>query len=223
MAGGDHGVSRRALVASRPAVWPRRRLHPRQRSQLALVVEQHGACDDVGVCRRLLACIAARAPSRASTFIVGPRLHLTGSSLEHSLSRWGRSTRRSRARILSTTWPARGSDDGPTSTGMLRTIPIRRICLSRGSGTTRPPSPNPDTPRITFKNLEVLTEYLRRPELLYKGQPRRVILSEQGFHTPDGPDGRSDSGSRLLLCLSQNCRTRWRRCVHFASARGPSA
>jgi len=49
--------------------------------------------------------------------------------------------------------------------------------------------PEPTTPRITFKNLEVLTEYLRRPELLHNGQPRRVILSEQGFHTPDDPDG----------------------------------
>ena len=47
----------------------------------------------------------------------------------------------------------------------------------------------PTTPRITFKNLEVLTDYLRRPELLYEGRPRRVILSEQGFHTPDGPMG----------------------------------
>jgi hypothetical protein len=45
------------------------------------------------------------------------------------------------------------------------------------------------TPRITFKNLEVLTEYLQRAELLYDGRPRRVILSEQGFHTPDGPLG----------------------------------
>jgi hypothetical protein len=49
--------------------------------------------------------------------------------------------------------------------------------------------PSPDTPRITFKNIEVLTDYLRRPELLNRGQPRRVILSEQGFHTPNGPDG----------------------------------
>lgn len=48
---------------------------------------------------------------------------------------------------------------------------------------------NADTPRITFKNLEVLTAFLRQPALRYQGQPRRVILSEQGFHTPDGPDG----------------------------------
>lgn len=49
--------------------------------------------------------------------------------------------------------------------------------------------PTDDTPRITFKNLEVLTQYLQREELLYEGQPRRVILSEQGFHTPEGPHG----------------------------------
>ena len=45
------------------------------------------------------------------------------------------------------------------------------------------------TPRITFKNIELLPAYLRRPELLFHGQPRRIILSEQGFHTPKGADG----------------------------------
>ena len=40
----------------------------------------------------------------------------------------------------------------------------------------------PDTPRITFKNLELLTQSVRRPELLHNGETRRVILSEQGFH-----------------------------------------
>ena len=48
---------------------------------------------------------------------------------------------------------------------------------------------NANTPRITFKNLQMLTAYLRHPELRYAGQPRRVILSEQGFHTPGGPEG----------------------------------
>jgi len=47
----------------------------------------------------------------------------------------------------------------------------------------------PDTPRITFKNLEVLTRFMRRPDMLHAGSPRRIILSEQGFHTPKGPDG----------------------------------
>jgi hypothetical protein len=45
------------------------------------------------------------------------------------------------------------------------------------------------TPKITFKNIELLPEYFRRPDLLYKGQPRHIILSEQGFHTKDGPEG----------------------------------
>jgi len=49
------------------------------------------------------------------------------------------------------------------------------------------PTSEEDTPRITFKNLEVLTTYLERPELLYDGTSRRVILSEQGFHSKDDP------------------------------------
>ena len=43
--------------------------------------------------------------------------------------------------------------------------------------------------KVTFKNLEVLCLHLRKPELLYKGERRRVILSEQGFHTLLQPDG----------------------------------
>ena len=46
-----------------------------------------------------------------------------------------------------------------------------------------------DTPRITFKNLEVLVAFMKQPSLHYQDQPRRIILSEQGFHTPAGPDG----------------------------------
>jgi len=45
------------------------------------------------------------------------------------------------------------------------------------------------TPRITFKNIELLPAYLRRPEMLFQGEPRRIILSEQGFHTPAGTNG----------------------------------
>ena len=48
---------------------------------------------------------------------------------------------------------------------------------------------NENTPRITFKNLELLPRFLRRPEMLYQGQPRRIILSEQGFHTVNKPEG----------------------------------
>lgn len=46
-----------------------------------------------------------------------------------------------------------------------------------------------DSPRITFKNLEVLPAFLAQPRFLYQGRPRRIILSEQGFHCPDGPEG----------------------------------
>jgi hypothetical protein len=45
------------------------------------------------------------------------------------------------------------------------------------------------TPRVTFKNIELLPEYLSRSELLWKGGRRSVILSEQGFHTPKGTNG----------------------------------
>jgi hypothetical protein len=34
-----------------------------------------------------------------------------------------------------------------------------------------------------------LPAYLRRAELFYAGQPRHIILSEQGFHTPKGTNG----------------------------------
>jgi len=47
--------------------------------------------------------------------------------------------------------------------------------------------PNFDSLRITFKNLEQLPLYLRQEKMLCRGQPRHVILSEQGFHTPIKP------------------------------------
>jgi hypothetical protein len=54
----------------------------------------------------------------------------------------------------------------------------------------RSATPGDDSPRITFRNLEVLPRYLGRKELLDpEGKPRRVILSEQGFHTADRPEG----------------------------------
>lgn len=42
------------------------------------------------------------------------------------------------------------------------------------------------TPKITFKNMEVLPDYLSREELLYDGAPRRIIFSEQGFNSQQG-------------------------------------
>jgi hypothetical protein len=45
------------------------------------------------------------------------------------------------------------------------------------------------TRRITFKNLEVLPAYLGQTPMLHAGKSRRIILSEQGFHTPKGTNG----------------------------------
>ncbi len=46
-----------------------------------------------------------------------------------------------------------------------------------------------NTPKITFKNIELLNTFMKRPEFAWQGEARRIILSEQGFHTPNAPDG----------------------------------
>ena len=50
-------------------------------------------------------------------------------------------------------------------------------------------TPDAASKRVTFKNLPVLTDFLAQPSMRFSGQTRRVILSEQGFHSPKGPDG----------------------------------
>ncbi len=47
---------------------------------------------------------------------------------------------------------------------------------------------SPDSYRITFKNLEVLAQFLYQEEYLYNGQRRRIILSEQGFNSHWTPE-----------------------------------
>jgi len=46
-----------------------------------------------------------------------------------------------------------------------------------------------DTPRITFRNLEMLTTFFERDDLRFHGNVRRVILSEQGFHSRPTEEG----------------------------------
>jgi hypothetical protein len=41
-----------------------------------------------------------------------------------------------------------------------------------------------DTPYITPKNIQVLPAFLAQPQFHYRGQPRGILLSEQGFNTP---------------------------------------
>lgn len=46
-----------------------------------------------------------------------------------------------------------------------------------------------DAPRVTFQNLEVLAAWLRQARYLFDGHPRRIALTEQGFHCAPGADG----------------------------------
>jgi hypothetical protein len=46
--------------------------------------------------------------------------------------------------------------------------------------------PSQDTPRITFKNIEVLDAWAHRPDVLFHGkEPREIHLTEQGLNSPD--------------------------------------
>ena len=52
-----------------------------------------------------------------------------------------------------------------------------------------------DSPRVTFRNLEVLLRFLGQPSMRFGGQSRRVILSEQGFHSADGEVGETEQAA----------------------------
>ncbi|WP_161606126.1 DUF5722 domain-containing protein [Microlunatus speluncae] len=56
---------------------------------------------------------------------------------------------------------------------------------------------SPDTQRITFKNIEVLPEFLDAAEFRFQDQPRRIILSEQGCNTPGQGDALTEASERL--------------------------
>jgi len=63
-----------------------------------------------------------------------------------------------------------------------------------------------DTPKITFRNLEVLPAYLGQERFLYRGEPRRIILSEQGFHCPDTPEGEDLQAAAYALAYYRTSR-----------------
>ncbi|TWD84634.1 hypothetical protein FB561_5828 [Kribbella amoyensis] len=60
---------------------------------------------------------------------------------------------------------------------------------------------DPDTtPKITLRNIELLPQYLARPEQTYEGEQRRVILSEQGCNTPAAtPEAERDQAACYAL------------------------
>ena len=65
------------------------------------------------------------------------------------------------------------------------------------------------TPRITFRNLAALGDFLDQDALKFRGVRRRVILSEQGFHTPDGPDGEDVQAAGYCYAWKQVERLPW--------------
>ena len=54
---------------------------------------------------------------------------------------------------------------------------------------------NDNTPKVTFKNLEVLTKKLATTEMLYAGKPRRLSFTEQGFDLPNRPEGLAEQAA----------------------------
>ncbi|MDR2997350.1 MAG: DUF5722 domain-containing protein [Microbacterium sp.] len=54
-----------------------------------------------------------------------------------------------------------------------------------------------DSKLITFKNIQVLPEYLASEQLLYDGEPRRIILSEQGCNTAGPGDTLTEEAEKL--------------------------
>jgi hypothetical protein len=56
-----------------------------------------------------------------------------------------------------------------------------------------------DAPRLTFHNLEVLPAFLHQSRFLFEGRPRRIALTEQGFHCPPGPEGELAQAAAFAL------------------------
>ncbi|NLY60661.1 MAG: hypothetical protein GX054_04090 [Clostridiales bacterium] len=57
-----------------------------------------------------------------------------------------------------------------------------------------------ETGRITFKNIEILPQYLSQQEYRYKGRIRHIILSEQGFHSDENEE--SEMLQAAAYCLA---------------------
>ncbi len=73
--------------------------------------------------------------------------------------------------------------------------------------------PNDDAPHITFKNLEVACQHMQKPELLWQGKPRRIILSEQGIHCAAIPDGELLQAAGFAYAWEKVRAHGWLRCL----------
>jgi hypothetical protein len=60
-----------------------------------------------------------------------------------------------------------------------------------------------DTPRITFKNIELLPRYFQKKDLLCHGEPRHIVLSEQGFHSRDTADGETNQAAAYCYAYAK--------------------
>ena len=69
-----------------------------------------------------------------------------------------------------------------------------------------------NTPHISFRNMEVLEAFLSQKRFLYNGKPRRIVFSEQGFNSMDGPLARhseldGEAGVVLAYMKARNMKT----------------
>jgi len=64
-----------------------------------------------------------------------------------------------------------------------------------------------DTPLITFKNIEVLTRYMRQPHLLFDGRIRHIILSEQGLNSEETDESERIQAAAYALAYWKIART----------------
>ena len=68
------------------------------------------------------------------------------------------------------------------------------------------------TPHVSFRNMEVVEAFLAQPQFLYKGRPRRIVFSEQGFNSMTGPLARNseldgEAGIVLAYMKARNMKT----------------
>ncbi len=57
-----------------------------------------------------------------------------------------------------------------------------------------------ETTHVTFQNLSVLSSFLAQEPMKYRGTPRTILLSEQGFHTDNTPAG--DDAQAAAYCFA---------------------
>ncbi len=130
-------------------------------------------------------------------------------------------------------WSEKGNDDGYGSKRLLELL--ARYCSVEGDfpwALAFHPYPqnlfNPrtwednqatfrfDTPKITPNNLEVLDAFMKRPEMLYRGQVRPIHLSENGFNSKDySPRSLEDQAAGMALAWKKMNALSSIQCWHY--------